>query len=118
MVAPKLQIKLFPTDSYSMREGFDMAKKTGPTGQAGTLESCDCRVILEITDNSIISIEVEGPMKDVFGDAVKDVALLTLKRKNIESANLKIMDRGALDYVVDARVEAAIVAAKKEEVIV
>jgi citrate lyase subunit gamma (acyl carrier protein) len=93
-----------------------MVEKTPPTGQAGTLESCDCRIILEITDCNTISIEVEGPMKDVFGAAVTEVAMTTLKRKNIESANLKIMDRGALDYVVEARIEAAISAAFKEEV--
>lgn len=88
-----------------------MSEKTRPTGQAGTLESCDCRVILEITDNDTILVEVEGPMKDVFGDAIKSVVLTTLEKKEITSANVKVMDRGALDYVVEARVEAAIAAA-------
>ena len=56
-----------------MGEVFDMTEMTRPTGQAGTLESCDCRVILEVTDDETIAIEVEGPMKNVFGDAVQEV---------------------------------------------
>ena len=90
-----------------------MTELTRSTGQAGTLESCDCRVILEVTDDETITIEVEGPMKNVFGDAVKEVVSATLKRKEVTGARVKVMDRGALDYVVEARVEAAIAAASQ-----
>jgi len=90
-----------------------MTKDGNSTGQAGTLESCDCRVIIEINSGDKLNIEVEGPMKEVFGEAIKKVATATLSRLNVVGANVKIMDRGALDYVVEARLEAAIGAADK-----
>ena len=94
-----------------------MVSEQKAVGQAGTLESCDCRVTLEITGDTTLSIEVEGPMKDVFGNAIMAVARETLKKQNISGAFLKIMDRGALDYVIEARIEAAIIAAKGKEAV-
>lgn len=92
-------------------EGTVMVDEANPVGQAGTLESCDCRVIVELTPNDQTAIEVEGPMKDVFCDAITNVAAQTLKRCGVTGANVKIMDRGALDYVIEARIEAAVSAA-------
>ena len=85
------------------------------TGQAGTLESCDARVIVELTDGSELLISVEGPMKEVFGDAVSRVARDTLTKLNVTGAKVKIVDRGALDYVIEARTKVALARALEGE---
>ena len=91
-----------------------MAEKTR-TGQAGTLESCDARVIVELTDGNELSISVEGPMKEVFGEAVSKVAHDTLTKLNVNGAKVKIVDRGALDYVIEARTKVALARAQEGE---
>ena len=82
------------------------------TGQAGTLESCDARVIVELTNTEELSISVEGPMKDVFGEAVSNVAKNKLTELGVKGANVKIVDRGALNYVIEARTTVAVARAK------
>ncbi len=84
------------------------------TGQAGTLESCDARVIVELTDSDELTISVEGPMKEVFGPAVSKVAESTLNKLKVKGARVKIVDRGALDYVIEARTAVAVARARAE----
>ncbi len=88
-------------------------KETSRKGQAGTLESCDARVTIELRNDGDCTIEVEGPMKEVFGAAVKAVAERTLDRLGVKSAVVKIVDRGALDYVIEARTETAVCRARE-----
>jgi len=85
------------------------------TGQAGTLESCDARVVVELIDGDQVTIDVEGSMKEVFGPAVAQAARRTLQRLGVTSARVKIVDRGALDYVVEARTAVAVARARGDE---
>jgi citrate lyase subunit gamma (acyl carrier protein) len=82
-------------------------------GEAGTLESCDARVAVELTEGAGRAIEVEGAMKDVFGPALVAVAERTLDRLGVKGARVKIVDRGALDYVVEARLQVAVERARQ-----
>lgn len=83
------------------------------TGQAGTLESCDARVTVELVDGNDRSVTVEGPMKDVFGDAVSLAVTRTLDSLEVPGARVTVVDRGALDYVLEARVRAAVERARR-----
>lgn len=91
-----------------------MTERTAGIGQAGTLESCDARVTVELLAEAGVTVEVEGPMKAVFGDAVRAVAEEELARGEVSGARVRIVDRGALDYVIRARVRCALARALDE----
>jgi citrate lyase subunit gamma (acyl carrier protein) len=74
---------------------------------AGTIESSDVYVELEPNDSGI-DIQIESVVLKQFGDAIRGVVVEMLQQFEVEDAKVKIVDRGALDCVIRARVEAAI----------
>jgi len=74
---------------------------------AGTIESSDVYVELEPSDGGI-DIQIESVVLKQFGDAIREVVTEMLRQFEVENAKVKIVDRGALDCVIRARVEAAI----------
>ena len=79
---------------------------------AGTMESSDAYVEIE-SGKGQLNVSVESIVKKQFGDkiiaSVKDV----LNEYNVVDANVRVVDRGALDCVIRARVETAILRAKE-----
>jgi len=76
------------------------------TAAAGTLESSDCLVTLEPGENGI-EFSLESAVINQFGNQIRKVALNTLKDLGIENVNIKIVDKGALDCTIRARIEGA-----------
>jgi citrate lyase subunit beta/citryl-CoA lyase len=58
-----------------------------------------------------LSVSVESTVRSLFGKAIETAALGAAKELGVTSGTLAIEDSGALDYVVAARVEAALRAA-------
>jgi len=82
---------------------------------AGTLESSDVFVTLEPCSTGL-EIEIDSVVQKQFGEAIRKVAEETLSELDIQQGRLSIVDRGALDCVIRARVETAILRGKGEEV--
>ena len=80
---------------------------------AGTLESSDAYVEIEPAAGQL-NITVESVVKAQFGDKIEASVKEVLTSLNVSSANVKVVDRGALDCVIRARVEAAILRAKED----
>lgn len=80
---------------------------------AGTLESSDVYVELEPGDSGIV-IEIDSVVLNQFGDDIRRVVGEVLQEQEISEAKVSIMDRGALDCVIRARVETAIMRGKGE----
>ncbi len=80
---------------------------------AGTMESSDVYVEIEPADK--LAIELESVVKAQFGDAIEAVVRDVLKEQGVESASVRIADRGALECVLRARVETAIKRGKGEQ---
>ena len=80
---------------------------------AGTLESSDVFVTLE-PNAAGLEIEIDSVVQSQFGEAIRRVAEEVLSEQQVQNAKLSIVDRGALDCVIRARVETAIVRAKGE----
>lgn len=80
---------------------------------AGTLESSDAYVEIQ-PGNGSIQLQVESVVEAQFGQAIRAAVEDELRRGGISSAILRISDRGALDCVIRARVEAAILRGKGE----
>ena len=74
---------------------------------AGTLESSDCMVTLEPNRDGI-NFSLESSVIHQFGDQIRKVALDTLSNLGITNAKISIVDKGALDCTIKARVEAAV----------
>lgn len=79
---------------------------------AGTMESSDVYVEIE-PGNGEIEIAVESVVEKQFGDAIRHSALEILRQQGIDSAKVRIVDRGALDCVIRARVETAVLRGKE-----
>lgn len=73
---------------------------------AGTLESNDCLVTVEASDQ--LEIQIDSTVKDVFGEAIEKVILDVLKKSHIKKIKVSIQDKGALDYTIRARLLTAI----------
>ena len=80
---------------------------------AGTLESSDAYVELEPGAGEI-EIELDSVVEGQFGAQIRRVVAEVLDEQGVGSARVKLVDRGALDCVIRARVETAIVRAKGE----
>ena len=80
---------------------------------AGTLESSDVFVTLEPHAGGL-DIEIDSVVKNQYGDAIRATVEDVLRRLQVESARVTIIDRGALDCVIRARVETAVLRGKGE----
>ena len=79
---------------------------------AGTLESSDVYVELAPKDGGI-ELELESAVLAQFGDEIRAAVLETLSEQGIDSAWVRLVDKGALDCVIRARVETAARRAKE-----
>lgn len=77
---------------------------------AGTMESSD--VYVEIEPAEELQIQLESVVLAQFGEQIDAVVRDVLKQQGVEKANVRIVDRGALECVIRARVETAIVRGK------
>ena len=84
------------------------------SASAGTLESSDVFVEIAPADNGI-EIDLNSVVQAQFGDDIQTVVREVLSECGVENARLTIQDRGALDCVIRARVETAIIRGKGEE---
>ena len=83
------------------------------TACAGTMESSDVYVEIEPGHDSI-KIQLESVVAEQFGDSILEVVHEVLKECGVEKANLRISDRGALECVIRARVETAVLRGGEE----
>lgn len=83
------------------------------TAVAGTMESSDVYVELSPNDSGIV-IELDSVVLDQFGDSIRRSVAEVLEENEVKSARISLVDRGALDCVIRARVETAIMRAKGE----
>ncbi|MBR5569566.1 MAG: citrate lyase acyl carrier protein [Oscillospiraceae bacterium] len=74
---------------------------------AGTMESSDAYV--EIEPATGLEITLESVVSQQFGDSIRQVVRDVLTEQGVENAKIRVVDRGALECVIRARVETAIV---------
>lgn len=72
---------------------------------AGTLESSDAQVAIEPCD--VIDIDIQSNVLNQYGRQIKRTVLETLERLQISGARVTVVDKGALDCTLKARVECA-----------
>lgn len=78
---------------------------------AGTLESSDLQVRISPNPEGVIDIVLDSSVKKQFGVAIERLVREVLSNMGVESAQLEIDDKGALDCVIKARVQTAVMRA-------
>jgi citrate lyase subunit gamma (acyl carrier protein) len=73
---------------------------------AGTLESSDAMVTVEPGEG--IVVELSSSVMNQYGRQIKATVLETLERLGVENARVSVVDKGALDCTIKARVECAV----------
>lgn len=74
---------------------------------AGTLESSDAQITVEPGKGSV-EVEIESSVIHQFGRQIRAVVLETLDRLGVTDAKVTVVDKGALDCTLKARVECAV----------
>ena len=83
------------------------------TASAGTIEKCDCLVTVSKGDGDI-KINLSSKVLYQYGDSIRNTILQTLKKLNINDITVDVEDMGAFEYVIVARLEAAIYRSQKQ----
>ena len=79
---------------------------------AGTMESSDAYVEIEPAEK--LQIQLESVVLAQFGEDIRRVVSEVLLEQDITKANVRVIDRGALECVLRARVETAVLRGKGE----
>ena len=74
--------------------------------QAGTMQSSDLMVFVEPADT--LSLEIESTVKKQFEHLIRAKIEQVLATSGVTKGSIRITDRGALDYAIEARVRAAL----------
>lgn len=77
------------------------------TAVAGTLESSDAMVTVAPAENGI-DLEITSSVMNQYGRQIKATVLETLDRLEVRNAAVTVVDKGALDCTLKARVECAV----------
>lgn len=81
------------------------------SASAGTMESSDAYVEIEPGTDGI-KLQLESVVMGQFGEAIEKAVRDVLQEMNVENANVRVVDRGALECVIRARVETAVLRGK------
>ncbi len=77
------------------------------TAMAGTLESSDCLVTVEPGQGKV-ELDLDSAVLHQFGKQIRKVIFETLDRLDVTDAKITVVDKGALDCTIKARVECAV----------
>lgn len=81
------------------------------SAQAGTLESSDVYIQVNPIDEDIVDIELESSVEELYGEMIEELIRDILKQMDVSHVNVKVQDKGAMDLVIKARLQAAVLRA-------
>ena len=80
--------------------------KINQAAVAGTLESGDVMIRIAPLDSQDIDLQVNSSVEKQFGDAIRTTILDVLSRYTVRGVQLNVDDKGSLDSIFRARLEA------------
>lgn len=83
------------------------------TASAGTIEKCDCLVTVSKGEGDI-KINLSSKVLYQYGDSIRNTIIQTLKKLDVNDVTVDVEDMGAFEYVIVARLEAAIYRSQKQ----
>jgi citrate lyase subunit gamma (acyl carrier protein) len=88
--------------------------KITKVAKAGTLESNDILIMVMPNEDGGVDLQLESIVLKQFGDQIRKVILDKVEEMGVTDISIKAQDKGALDFAIAARVEAAIKRAVNE----
>ncbi len=85
-----------------------MEIKIAKAGNVGKKVRSDCFVELELKKSGGIKIDLQSKVESMYGNHLRQLIKKELAFFDISDAEIKIIDKGALDHVLMARIEAAV----------
>lgn len=85
-----------------------MFNKQVYAGNKGPDVRCDCSVTLELTQDGGVDLRVDSKVGALYGREIEALGRSVLGHFGIEHARMTIEDAGAFDFVLAARIEAAV----------
>ena len=74
---------------------------------AGTLESSDAQITVEPAQDEL-KVSVSSTVMNQYGRQIRECAYKTLKELGVETGRIFIVDKGALECTLKARIECAV----------
>ena len=81
---------------------------------AGTLESSDVQISIAPNPGRGIDIDLVSDVKAQFGEAIEETVRSVLEEFDISDASVRLLDKGALDCVIRARLRCAVCRSAEE----
>lgn len=78
--------------------------------QAGTIQSSDLMVFVEPADELVV--EIESTVRRQFEHLIRARIAEVLRSHGVTAGRIRVNDRGALDYAIQARLETALLRAR------
>jgi citrate lyase subunit beta / citryl-CoA lyase len=85
-----------------------MKQKTVIVGNKGKEIRSDCQVTMELSESGGIQLTIDSRVQVLYGKAIRKLALEILEFFGVRHAKVLIEDSGSLDFIIAARLEAAI----------
>jgi citrate lyase subunit beta/citryl-CoA lyase len=82
--------------------------KIGTAGNAGDKIRSDCLVQVEPISSGGITINLDSKVDTLYGRSIRELAMSVLEHFGVAHARVDIRDSGALEFVLAARLEAAL----------
>jgi citrate lyase subunit gamma (acyl carrier protein) len=76
------------------------------SASAGTMQSSDLMVYVDPSDT--LEVDVQSTVKKQFEHLIRERIAFVLTRHSVTHGRVRVNDRGALDYAIEARVETAL----------
>jgi citrate lyase subunit gamma (acyl carrier protein) len=83
----------------------------GKKAQAGTIQSSDLMVFVEPAEDLVV--EIESTVRRQFEHLIRAKVAEVLQRNGVTAGRVRVSDRGALDYAIQARLETALLRARE-----
>jgi citrate lyase subunit beta/citryl-CoA lyase len=85
-----------------------MKKTVAVAGNSGPKVRSDCEIALELKSDGGIDIDLTSKVKVLYGESIKQLVTEILEFFGVRHASVKIVDSGALPFVLAARMESAV----------
>lgn len=96
--------------SYQLKIGRKDTMTPNKSAIAGTLESSDIQAIYDPT-NEPLEITLKSTVMDQYGEQIYATALAAAQQLEVTTGKLSLVDNGALDCTVKARVQTVLLRA-------
>jgi citrate lyase subunit beta/citryl-CoA lyase len=80
----------------------------GEAGRKGEAVRSDCWVSVELRDSGGIEIAARSKVQSMYGDSIRRTVEEGLGKLGVENATVEVEDAGAVPFVIQARIEAAV----------